>query len=59
MNQNEKCSHYNLSGSQISILEKASDEIIDIHGWFPDNYQFENDTLLSETVIQTDRGMFS
>lgn len=52
-------SEFYLLGSHIRIVEKASDRTIDIRGLFPEKYQFENETLFSETFIQIDRGMFS
>ena len=44
-------------GSHLHITEKASDESIQLNGTYPDDYQFEQEMILSETVVQTRRGM--
>ncbi|CAF0852080.1 unnamed protein product [Adineta ricciae] len=44
-------------GSYLHIIEKASDESIQLNGTYPDDYQFEQEMILAETVVQTRRGM--
>lgn len=46
-----------ISGSHLHITEKASDESIQLNGTYPDDYQFEQEIILTETVVQTQRGM--
>ncbi|UJR25150.1 hypothetical protein I4U23_006509 [Adineta vaga] len=45
-------------GSYLHIMEKVSDRIIRMNGTYSDEYQFENEFIFTETIIQTERGMF-
>jgi hypothetical protein len=40
-------------------VERVSDKIIEINGSYPDDYEFENNTFFTETIVQTDLGMLS
>ncbi len=50
---------YFVSGSYLTIVERVSDKIIEINGSYPDDYEFENNTFFTETIVQTDLGMLS
>ena len=44
-------------GSRLTIFDSVLDRIIEFNGSFPLDHEFENETLFTETIIQTDSGM--
>ena len=45
-------------GSRLTIFDSVLDRIIEFNGSFPRDHEFENETLFTETIIQTDSGMW-
>lgn len=41
------------------MFERGYDKNIELNGSYPDEYKIENNTFFSETIIQTDVGMFA